>query len=116
MAIAAALMGSAASVQTLSVEIVPAYVVGTRFGSGTCSTEVATAQVTGGAAPYTYSWTKVSGATFTIYAASAANTYFSINLGLNDEQTAVYRCTVTSADGQTDYADCYVAALELSYG
>jgi hypothetical protein len=53
---------------------------------------------TGGVAPYTYSWAKVSGDTLTLSNASAATTNFSKN-GIPEWEfvSALYRCTVTDS-------------------
>jgi len=52
----------------------------------------------GGVAPYTYSWAKVSGDTLTLSNASAATTNFSKN-GIPEWEfvSALYRCTVTDS-------------------
>jgi hypothetical protein len=113
MSVVAALVGN--NVQTLTAVVNPTYAFGSRNGAGTCFTSTVTAVPTGGLSPYTYSWAKVSGDTFTIGSATSASTSFNITVSFGDYLSAVYRCTVTSADGQVVTADADVTAMEVSY-
>ena len=66
----------------------------------TMVTGAATASASGGTAPYTYSWAKVGGGTYTIDSPSASSTTFSkVSLAPGTFNYAA-RCTVTdSASG-----------------
>lgn len=114
MSVIAALIAN--NVQTLTAIASPELCHGARSGAGTCFTSGTTAMPVGGSPGYTYSWAKVSGDTFTISpGATAAGVSFSIALVIGDSKEAVYRCTVTSSDGQTATCDVVVTALEVSY-
>lgn len=60
----------------------------------TVTTNSITVTATGGGSK-TYSWTKVSGDTFTLSNASGATTTFSASVGVNSSKSAVYKVTVT---------------------
>lgn len=88
------------------------YIYSITPASATCGP--ATCVVAGGAAPYQYAWSKVSGDTFTVTAPNSATTYFysaPIQPGLFSEAT--YRCTVTDALGQSATVDVYVIGQNL---
>lgn len=53
----------------------------------------------GGTAPYSYSWSKVSGDAITANAPTSATTNFSANLAPGDFLSAVFKCAVTDAAG-----------------
>lgn len=93
--------GEADTAPSLSVSISPTSAYG--LGTGTPSTNNVTAAVSGGTAPYTYSWTRVSGDVFTTSNPTAATTHWSIAVGINDIKTAVYKCTVTDNLGVTGF-------------
>lgn len=65
------------------------------------TSSTATATPTGGTAPYTYAWTKVSGDTMTVTNSTSASTAFRTSVGPGDVKTATYRCTVTDKNGLT---------------
>jgi hypothetical protein len=93
--------GEADTAPSLLVSINPTSAYG--VGTGTPNTNNVTAGVSGGTAPYTYSWTRLSGDIFTVSAATSATTRFSISVGINDIKTAVYKCTVTDNLGVTGF-------------
>ena len=67
---------------------------------GTAYSQTATAS--GGTAPYTYAWTKVSGDSITIDSASAATTTFrATSVAAGEMRTATFRCTATDSTGGT---------------
>lgn len=67
----------------------------TSSGPGGVTSAQVTANVTGGQAPYTYLWTRVSGdSTITISDDTAAQVTFSANSS-NGDQSAIWKCTVT---------------------
>lgn len=63
------------------------------------SSNIVTANATGGVPPYTYNWHKISGDTVTITAPTSDSTQFSATLFRNESRTATYRCTVTDSVG-----------------
>lgn len=87
----------------ISLNVAPSSV----FGEGNSAaiilitSSTATATPTGGTAPYTYAWTKVSGDTMTATNPTSASTAFRLGVGPGDVKTATYRCTVTDKNGLT---------------
>src|SRR5688572_28071070 len=77
-------------------------VEGVRQGAGSVTTDAVAVTVTPGTgtSPYTYVWTKVSGADFTINTPSAASTTFTRTMAAEEDISAVYKCTVTDNTGQ----------------
>ena len=75
----------------------------THYGSsGTQSTPTVTANVSGGVAPYTYSWVQDgSGNAFTPSNASGASTYWSIAATFPNGYSANWKCTVTDSAGNS---------------
>lgn len=73
------------------------------FGTtATIVTETATATPSGGFAPFTYAWAKVSGDDITADSSSVASTKFrATNLGQNETRTATFECTATDSAGST---------------
>lgn len=94
----------------LAVAAIPAVNTG-RVGAGMCLSDVATAVPSGGTAPYTYVWTKVSGTTLEMSAATAVSTRFAGAVPKNGNITSTYRVTVTDAVLTTASAD---VAITLS--
>ena len=84
----------------------------TLYKLGTTSsitTDNVTATVSGGVAPYTYAWTKVSGSTLTVTAATSATTAFTATgMAQGETRDAVYRCTVTDSTPATAQADVII--------
>lgn len=86
----------------LTASASPADVSGTVSSSSavTATTESATASPGGGTSPFSYAWSVVSGAGWTIGTPAAASTSFkspAINPG--DYAEATFKCTVTDASG-----------------
>lgn len=72
------------------------------FGPGALvlTTPPTTVTVSGGAAPFTHAWARISGdATITATAAASATTAFTASVALGVTKTAVFRDTVTDANG-----------------
>ena len=105
----AAATAAAITAQNASNGVVNAFVVTADTSSvfaysglvGVLTTDAVTVTASGGTAPYTYAWSKVSGDTVTIDSPAAASTTFSGDPGLNGTLSGQYQCTVTDAAAQT---------------
>ena len=100
-----------------TVEASPISAVGSGFVAGPVSvkTNTITVTATGGTAPYTYAWTRVSGpAGFNILSPTSNATRFAITLDQGEDATALFRCTVTDARARTGTVD--VEANASNYG
>jgi hypothetical protein len=66
-----------------------------------------TAKATGGAPPYTYSWTRIDGGAhaWTIETPSVAATRFNTLVAPSTTETATFACTVTDAAGTSVVSD-----------
>lgn len=71
-----------------------------------------TATASGGIAPYSYSWTRVSGSAMTINSPSSATTTFTGDWGA----IASCQCTVTDSVGQTASDTVLVRITEFNPG
>ena len=87
----------------ISLNVAPSSVSGTGDSHAAIliTSSTATATPTGGTAPYTYAWTKVSGDTLTVTNPTNASTAFRASIGPGDSRGATYRCTVTDKNGLT---------------
>ncbi|MCW2405028.1 hypothetical protein M2336_001657 [Sphingobium sp. B1D7B] len=95
----------------LSAAISPSSVIGAapRPEPSTAITGPVVCIPTGGASPFTYVWSRVSGDIFTIQNAGTATVRFSrANVAATELFQGLYRCTVTDAVGQTASADVNV--------
>jgi hypothetical protein len=86
-------------------------VSGSRSAAGSVTSSAATAVPVNGTGPYTYVWTKVSGATLTINSPTAISTTFSGSLGNGETQTAVYKVTATDAAAAVAEATVNIALV-----
>lgn len=79
------------------------------FWDGATATVTAgpcTATPTGGVAPFTYAWVKLSGDDITITAPTAATTSFNASgMANGEDRSATFRCTVTDTLGTTKADD-----------
>lgn len=105
---------AAAAGVTFTAAISPFAAVGTRSGSGSATTNSVTATPTGGTGPYLYAWALVSGDTFTVNSATSASTTFTASVGLGEDKTAIYRCTITDSLLATATATVSVTVSEIS--
>lgn len=84
----------------LSASLSVPSVSGSAAAPGTATTGPCTCNVTGGTAPYTYTWNLLTGQIGADFSA-AATTTFSRGGGTPQVFTATYNCTVTDAGGST---------------
>ena len=92
----------------LAVNISPGNVYAGGY-TATITTLTVTAYGVGGSAPYTYSWTKVSGNAINVASALTAATAFNATTMVSpSDRIAVYRCTVTDSLAATSYSDITV--------
>ncbi len=68
----------------------------------------ATVGTTGGATPFSYSWTRVTGSRITVSNANTATATFSASLGWNENLSETFRITVTDDAGQVASRDVTV--------
>lgn len=87
-------------VADLSLNALPVFVTGSRFGAGVATSRIAQATPTGGRGPYTYSWVKTSGLG-TPTSPNTAATAIQHTLGAGQVATGAFRCTVTDSLGNT---------------
>lgn len=100
-----------ATVSPLSLTGNGAGEVTTGEGAGASAT-TCTVTPSGGTGPYTYAWTKVSGATVTVDAPTSATTSFTTTLSPGGFSYSVYRCTVTDSLSATATADVSVTLYD----
>lgn len=81
---------------------------------GYLTTDATTITPTGGLAPYTYSWTRISGTVGTANSASSATTSFTGLVSTGGFEESTFRCTVTDALGTSVTVD--VIATFSDYG
>lgn len=94
------LLGGASTPMNVSLSTTDVY--GYRSGSGTGVTNVTTATVSGGVAPYTYAWTYVSGDnTMSATVPTGVTTAFSASLSVNQEKDAVWQVVAIDNLGAT---------------
>lgn len=87
--------------RALAANITPASLSGSSSSSPVSSNSAATCNVQGGLAPFTYAWSRVSGANFTILSPGASATFFQVILPPGSGLTMVAQCLVTDALGAT---------------
>jgi hypothetical protein len=92
-------------VPPLSLAVSPSDTGGGNFVPGTITTGSVTATPTGGLAPFTYAWTRLSGDPANPTAPTNATTSFSLFANDPASFSAVFRCTVTDSLGTTATAD-----------
>lgn len=85
---------------TLTATASPTSLSGSGSNSTVTTSSAATVSATGGATPYTYAWSRVSGdSTINAVNVSSASTRFSATdmTGAGDSRSAVFKCTVTDS-------------------
>ena len=79
----------------------PSSVSGTGVAPATVTSGSTTCTASGGFAPFTYSWTFVSGTALTVNTPTSASTTFSHHFITTGTVNAVYKCVATDANGNT---------------
>lgn len=99
----------------LSVALLPEQVFGYSYAPGPApvTSEVMTATVSGGRAPFTYAWGQSGG--FFITAPTNASTQFS-KLIFGSSETGIVTCRVTDANGQQATATGFVELTNYNSG
>ena len=95
-------------VDDLSVSVLNDDIFAERFGSGLALSPPVLAAPNGGRGPYTYQWSRVSGAFASISSPNTAETRFSFFVQTFESVVGVYRCTVTDSLGSTASVDVRV--------
>lgn len=85
----------------LSASISPNPTYGSRTGAGSVTAGPATVAPSGGVAPYSYSWSRVSGDAFTINSPTAYATTFTAAVPAGVLRFGIYQCVVTDSLGAT---------------
>lgn len=104
---AAKSLGSVAPTQSYTAFVTPS-VINVSSPPGGATSPIATVNVTGTGAPYTYSWVKVSGAPITIDNDSSDRVTFSAQISNGTLQQSVWRVTVQDNATNTVTADVSV--------
>lgn len=74
----------------------------TSTGNTTLTSDAVSATVSGGQAPYSYSWERVSGTALTVNSQGSSGTTFARTAG-GVSTTSVYRCKITDGTGAVAY-------------
>lgn len=69
------------------------------LGGGSGTTSAVSATPSGGRAPYSYLWVRLTG-TANISSTTSASVTFTDSVEVDQTKTSTFRCTITSADGQ----------------
>lgn len=103
---------------TLTLAIDPTLVSGQSFGTGTATTEDATATPTGGVGPYTYSWTITSQSSPSACIINApteqVTSFTQTGLSTGDSEVADIECEVTDSLSATATATCQAFFTDIS--
>lgn len=81
--------------------------------TGVAISDPITAVPSGGSAPYTYTWSRISGTSGDITSPSAATTTFSAYLSTGASEDATFRCTVTDAFGNQASATVALSFVDV---
>lgn len=106
-------VGVSFNVSTLAASLSSSTLTATLTGSGSLATSTITATPTGGTGPYTYLWSKVSGATVTPSSTTTAAITFSATGTAPQTISAVWQCVVT--DSTTSTANAGNVSISLVY-
>lgn len=72
-------------------------------GTGAITSGSTTVTASGGTGPYTYAWSRISGATIAITSPSSASTTFSATPGAGMDVFATMQCLITDSLGAVGY-------------
>lgn len=107
---------SIASVKPMAVSASPDSVYGATSGSlAPIRTNSATATVSGGKAPYTYTWQKITSDSLVATAPASASSAFSSSVPPGEDRSDTFVCIVTDAAGRTATSN-EVYATVSNYG
>ena len=82
--------------------------------NSTVTTGNITATPSGGQGPFTYAWAKQSGGSISATNATSAQSGFrATGMAIDEQRTAVFRCTCTDAFGSSDTADVSVTITRI---
>jgi hypothetical protein len=84
----------------LTATVSPRVAAGFLTGAGVTVTNTVTVMPQSGEAPFTYSWSRVSGDGIPLNQANAT-TAFEAFVGPNESKSGIFECLVTDASGQT---------------
>lgn len=94
---------------TLRVTVAPDIVSGSTVGTGTVTTDAATATGAGGTAPYTYAWTLITHSSVTLPTADTPSadttTFTQTGIAPSTTEDATWKCTITDDNGNTADSD-----------
>ena len=93
--------GLGGRVSTLSASLSGSSASASGTGGGPFTTNSITVTASGGTAPYTYSWSKVSGDTMTISSSTAATVSWTDSGTAPSSLNSVWKCTVTDSASRT---------------
>jgi len=99
---------------SLSASKSPAFAFADGNAGQTVTTNSVTVAPTGGTAPYSYSWTYVSGDSFNINSPSAASTSFLGTIPVNGVREGLYNCTVTDSSSPPESSSVIVGVSAVS--
>jgi hypothetical protein len=103
---------------SLSVALSNSVVSGGSIGSGTITTDLCTAIPVGGTAPYTHAWTLISHTSGTLPTATSpsdiSSQFQQTGISPGDNESAVFRYTVTDANSSTAMANVTTAFIDFS--
>lgn len=106
----------ASFVQPMTFSVAPDSIVRSQEIPGTATTQSAVGTPTGGRAPFTYAWTRLSGdASITITSPTSSSTTFRRFVDAEQTYVATFRCTCTDADGTalTDDVSVSITGFDL---
>lgn len=99
--------GGGGSSGSLTLSVTPSALETDSFASP-ITTDGALATPSGGLAPYTYVWAKLSGDNITVNSPASASTSFTGSVPADSTRSAIFRCTCTDSLGTSAHGDITV--------